>query len=119
MLDDFVPSQTHLREVRPKIVSVLPPDAEGGPYDSRAATYDRVVGSVLYNRLLWGTSPERYRAFARVHLTSSAALGRRGGCAAVLRRDAAGGRIGTRCGGELGAEGGVAFFTARVGNDAS
>lgn len=65
MLDDLVPSETNLREVRPDIVSALPPDAEGAPYDSRAAAYDRVVGSALYNRLLWGASTERYRTFAR------------------------------------------------------
>ena len=65
MLDHLVPCVTALWEVRPGIMSVLSPDAEGAPYDSRAAAYDRVVGSALYNRLLWGASPERYRAFAR------------------------------------------------------
>lgn len=44
---------------------MLPPDAEGAPYDSRAAAYDRVVGSTLYNRLIWGASTDLYRAFAR------------------------------------------------------
>lgn len=65
MLDDLVPSATTLWEARSGIRSALPPDAEGAPYDSRAAAYDRVVGSALYNRLLWGASPERYRASAR------------------------------------------------------
>jgi hypothetical protein len=37
MLDDFVPSETHLREAQPDIVSALPPDAEGTRYDARAA----------------------------------------------------------------------------------
>jgi len=41
------------------------PRRRGTPYDARAAAYDRVVGSALYNRLLWGASSERYRAFAR------------------------------------------------------
>lgn len=65
MLDDLVSSSTTLREVQPGIRSALPPDAEGAHYDARAAAYDRVVGSALYNRLVWGASPERYRAFAR------------------------------------------------------
>jgi ubiquinone/menaquinone biosynthesis C-methylase UbiE len=65
MLDDLAPSSTPLREARSGIASVLPPDIEGASYDSRAAAYDRVVGSALYNRLLWGTFPDRYRAFAR------------------------------------------------------
>ena len=46
-------------------MSVLSPDAEGAPYDTRAAAYDRIVGSALYNRLIWGASTEQYRAFAR------------------------------------------------------
>lgn len=33
-------------------------------YDRRAALYERVVGNRAYNRLLWGTSPATYRAFA-------------------------------------------------------
>lgn len=44
--------------------SVLPPDEPGQRYDRRAAAYDRVVGSGLYNRLLWGSSPRAYAAFA-------------------------------------------------------
>lgn len=59
MLDDFVSSDTELWEARPDIASALPPDAEGAPYDARAAAYDRVVGSALYNRLIWGASPAR------------------------------------------------------------
>lgn len=65
MLDDVVQSETDLWEARPGIASVLAPDADGAPYDSRAAVYDRIVGSSLYNRVLWGASPERYRTFAR------------------------------------------------------
>ncbi len=65
MLDDLVPSSTTLREARPGIRSALPPDTEEAHYDSRAAAYDWVVGSAIYNRLVWGASPERYRAFVR------------------------------------------------------
>ena len=65
MLDDLVPSETDLREARPGIMSVLPPDAKEAPYDARAAAYDRIVRSALYNRLLWGASPEQYRRIER------------------------------------------------------
>lgn len=44
--------------------SVLPASTPGQPYDRRAALYDRVVGSAIYNRLLWGSSPRNYAAFA-------------------------------------------------------
>lgn len=36
----------------------------GAPYDSRAAAFDRMVRSRLYNGLAWGTSPAAYEAFA-------------------------------------------------------
>ncbi|HEU4885856.1 MAG TPA: class I SAM-dependent methyltransferase [Longimicrobium sp.] len=61
-----------VREVEPGIFSVLPADAPGQRYDGRARMYDRVIGSRLYNRLAWGTSPEDYRAFAGRAVASSA-----------------------------------------------
>lgn len=33
-------------------------------YDRRAASYDRVIGSALYNRLVWSTSTGDYASFA-------------------------------------------------------
>lgn len=47
-----------------RLVSALPEDAAGHRYDGRAAAYDRMIGSRLYNRIAWGTSPAHYRAFA-------------------------------------------------------
>lgn len=37
----------------------------GAAYDRKAAGYDRLVRNRLYNRLLWGTDPADYRAFAQ------------------------------------------------------
>jgi SAM-dependent methyltransferase len=53
-----------LRRLDERLFSVLPEDA-GARYDGRAAAYDRMIGSRLYNRVAWGTSPAHYRAFAR------------------------------------------------------
>lgn len=53
------------RRVSEDIYSVLAEDARGHPYDRRAAVYDAVVGTRLYNRVMWGTSPADYAAFAR------------------------------------------------------
>ena len=39
-------------------------DDAGAPYDRRAATYDRLVRSRLYNRLAWSAAPDDYEAFA-------------------------------------------------------
>lgn len=37
----------------------------GAPYDGRAAGYDALVGSRLYNRLIWRAEPSDYVDFAR------------------------------------------------------
>ncbi|MDP1849892.1 MAG: class I SAM-dependent methyltransferase [Solirubrobacteraceae bacterium] len=59
----LAPGRT-LRPSRGPVVSALPAGDEGARYDRRAATYDRLIGSRLYNRLAWGTSPSQYTAFA-------------------------------------------------------
>lgn len=43
---------------------------EPSVYDRRAATYDRVIGSALYNRIVWGASTVGYTDFARSALDS-------------------------------------------------
>ncbi|WP_263789987.1 class I SAM-dependent methyltransferase [Salinibacter sp.] len=65
MIDRLLTADPNPREVRPSVYSVLPTGAQSASYDARASSYDRVVGSWLYNRLLWGASTESYRAFAR------------------------------------------------------
>lgn len=54
-----------LRRLDERLFSALPEGAAGHRYDGRAAAYDRMIGSRLYNRIAWGTSPAHYRAFAR------------------------------------------------------
>lgn len=39
-------------------------DREGASYDRRAAVYDRLVRSRVYNRLAWSCSPDDYADFA-------------------------------------------------------
>jgi len=39
-------------------------DAPGAPYDRRAALYDGLVRSRIYNNLAWSSSPADYAAFA-------------------------------------------------------
>jgi SAM-dependent methyltransferase len=63
-----------IREVEDDIYSVLPDPLHNHLYDRRAAVYDLVVGTRIYNRIMWGASPLDYVAFARQavasHLTS-------------------------------------------------
>lgn len=54
-----------VRRVSENVVSVMPAGEQGAPYDRRASLYDRLVPSVAYNRVLWGTRPADYVAFAR------------------------------------------------------
>lgn len=72
MVDLTPPAQSAVpvtlrRTLRPAgngVLSALPPGDGGAPYDRRAAAYDRLVASPLYNRLLWHTTPRTYAAFA-------------------------------------------------------
>jgi ubiquinone/menaquinone biosynthesis C-methylase UbiE len=68
---DLVAPGRSLRPARSGIVSALPASDEGAAYDRKAAAYDLLVGSRPYNRLLWGTHPRGYRAFAAEALAAS------------------------------------------------
>ena len=59
-----------IRLVEDNIHSVLPDVRHDHLYDKRAAAYDAVVSTWLYNRMMWGTSPADYVAFAREALDS-------------------------------------------------
>jgi len=59
-----------LRAVEDGIYSVLPDALHNHPYDRRAAVYDLVVRTRLYNRVMWGASPLDYVAFARQAVAS-------------------------------------------------
>lgn len=83
------------RTLRPEengVLSALPADDEGAPYDRKAVVYDRVVGTRAYNRMMWGTSPAAYREFASEALGSGTGPMLDAGCgsavftAAVYRR---------------------------------
>lgn len=78
-----------VRRVRPDIYSVLGDGGHGSRYDARAAAYDRVVGSRLYNRIVWGVSVDRYRTFVRRALaTGDGAFLDAGAGSAVFTADA-------------------------------
>ncbi len=46
-------------------------DDTGAPYDRRAAVYDRLVRSRIYNRMAWSSSPGDYAEFAAAAFASS------------------------------------------------
>jgi SAM-dependent methyltransferase len=59
-----------VRLIEERIYSVLPERPQAHLYDRRAALYDWVVGTRLYNRVVWGTSMSDYVAFARQAVAS-------------------------------------------------
>lgn len=59
-----------IRAVEDGIYSVLPDASHNHLYDRRAAVYDLVVRTRLYNRVMWGASPLDYVAFARQAVAS-------------------------------------------------
>lgn len=75
------------RTLRPRgegVLSALPPDDAGAPYDRTAAVYDRVVGGRTYNRVMWGTSTAAYGTFASEALAGGAGPVLDAGCGSAV-----------------------------------
>jgi SAM-dependent methyltransferase len=70
LLADLLDPQRRLRPIGGGMWSALPEGQHAERYDRRASAYDAVVGSRLYNRLLWGSSPAAYAGFAARALQS-------------------------------------------------
>lgn len=70
-LSEVLAENRTVRLVEDDIYSVLPDHSRTHHYDRRAAAYDLVVSTRLYNFVMWGTSPSDYIDFARQALTSS------------------------------------------------
>lgn len=70
-LKNMVAEQRTVRLIEDDIYSVLPDTSVQHHYDKRAAVYDSVVRTWLYNFVMWGTSPSDYVQFARQALDSS------------------------------------------------
>ena len=83
-LTDLLCDSRALRAVDDRVWSVLPAGAPGQRYDGRARAYDAVVGSRLYNRLLWGSSPRAYSAFAARALASGSGPLLDAGCGSLV-----------------------------------
>jgi SAM-dependent methyltransferase len=78
-----------LRPAGSGVVSALPAGEDGAPYDRHAQLYDQLVGNRVYNRLLWGTDPAQYVAFAREALEAGDGPFLDAGCgSAVFTADA-------------------------------
>jgi SAM-dependent methyltransferase len=83
-LDVFLGSGVTLRELEPGLWSALAPEAEEQPYDRMAASYDRLIGNRLYQRIAWGNDPANDLAFAREAATSGTGPLLDAGCGSLL-----------------------------------
>lgn len=64
-LNQLLADGASMRVTADGMASSVPADDEGAPYDSHARFYDRLVGSVSYNRLVWRADTKAYASFAR------------------------------------------------------
>jgi ubiquinone/menaquinone biosynthesis C-methylase UbiE len=70
-LMELVAEERFVRLIEEDIYSALPDPSVPHHYDKRAALYDLVVSTRLYNSVMWGTSPSDYTDFTRQALKSS------------------------------------------------
>lgn len=61
---DTIKSQEGWKEIELGIFSVLD-NFSGSAYDQKAAMYEKLVSSKLYNKIIWGTSPDDYKEFGK------------------------------------------------------
>ncbi|MFT3795991.1 class I SAM-dependent methyltransferase [Flavobacterium sp.] len=61
------------------------PNVTGAAYDDKAKMYERLVGSKLYNRIFWGTSPSDYTRFAENAILSAKGNALDVGCGGLVQ----------------------------------
>jgi ubiquinone/menaquinone biosynthesis C-methylase UbiE len=69
-LKEVLAADREVRLVETDIYSVLSEAAGRHDYDRKANIYDFVVSTRWYNAVMWGSSPNQYRSFARQALES-------------------------------------------------
>lgn len=84
LLDQVLLDGVEAREVSADIYSVIDSAENSKVYDDNAKNYDRVIGSWLYNKLVWGNAPADYAAFAQRALDSGDGPFLDGGCGSLV-----------------------------------
>lgn len=70
MIQDLLKPDQLFEEIEDGIFTTLSTDQRGHEYDDKAKGYDRLVGSAIYNKLIWRNSLADYRRFCEKALTS-------------------------------------------------
>ena len=71
MMNEVLADERCVRLIEEDIYSVARDASVRPHYDKRATLYDLIVGTELYNFVMWGASPSDYVDFARQALSSS------------------------------------------------
>jgi SAM-dependent methyltransferase len=71
LLNEVLAHNRVARMIEDDIYSVISDASQPHHYDRRATVYDWLVGSRLYNAIMWGSAPRDYVAFARQAIESS------------------------------------------------
>src|SRR5690606_7826430 len=72
------------KKIAPGIYSVLD-NYEGAAYDNKAVLYEKLVSKKIYNKIIWGTSPEDYKKFAEKAINSSGGTLIDAGCGGLIQ----------------------------------
>jgi ubiquinone/menaquinone biosynthesis C-methylase UbiE len=59
--------------------------ATGASYDNKAKAYEKMVGSKLYNNIMWGTSPNDYIEFSKKAILETSGTGIDIGCGGLVQ----------------------------------
>lgn len=84
ILRDILKSDVTVQLISDGIWSTVESAASGKVYDKHAAFYDRLIGSKLYNRIAWGTSPNSYARFAKQAIDSGSGTALDAGCGSLV-----------------------------------
>ncbi len=57
----------------------------GAAYDSKAKMYEKLVSSRLYNKIIWGTTPDDYTSFSEKAINSTKGLVLDAGCGGLIQ----------------------------------
>ncbi len=82
--EGFIVEGRRLRATQAGVLSAIDVHDEGASYDRHAAIYDRLLRSRAYNRLIWGTAPSDYAAFASEALAAGSGLFLDAGCGTTV-----------------------------------
>lgn len=84
---DLIEKHNSIKEIESDLFSALE-NTTGAAYDSKAKLYEKLVGSKLYNKLLWGTLPKDYTDFAEKAILNATGISLDIGCGGLIQTSA-------------------------------